>query len=127
MIERSLRIVAIALSTVVALSFLLFALDEARGATAETRSQLGIFERPDPTPAGERARERRQGDVREAIDDADDVLLRPFAGVTRSGGRWVERGVPTLLALAVYGFGLGFLARVSRTRASRLPLRAAHP
>lgn len=127
MIERLLRVLAIGLSAIVALSFLLFALDEVRGATTQTRSQLGIFERPDPPPAGERARERRHGAVREAIDDAADVVLRPFAGVIRSGGRWVERGVPALLALGVYGFGLGFLARVTRTRASRLPLRAAHP
>ena len=34
-----------------------------------------------------------------------------------SDSSWVRRGVPTLLALVVYGFGLSFLARYARGRA----------
>jgi hypothetical protein len=56
--------------------------------------------------------------VREKIDDADDVLLRPFAFVAgNSDSSWVRRGAPAVLALLVYGFGLSFLARYSRGRA----------
>ena len=69
-------------------------------------------------PGEERARERAHSRAREAIDDADDVLVAPFAGlVDGSASSWVRRGVPTLLALLVYGFGLSFLARFARGRA----------
>ena len=66
----------------------------------------------------ERARERAHNSVREAIDDADDILVAPFAPVTHSSSSsWVRRGMPTLLALLVYGFGLAFLARFMHGRA----------
>ncbi len=40
------------------------------------------------------------------------MLLSPFAGLAEgAGSQWVRRGVPALLALLVYGFGLGLLAR----------------
>jgi hypothetical protein len=52
------------------------------------------------------------------IDDADDILVTPFAPVTAdSSSSWARRGIPTLLALIVYGFGLAFLARFMRGRA----------
>jgi hypothetical protein len=34
----------------------------------------------------------------------------------QSRSDWVSRGVPTLLALLVYGLGLGFLARYLASR-----------
>jgi hypothetical protein len=115
-IERSLRTVAIVLSLIVAAGFCLFALDEFDRASTAQRDELKGFELPDPTPAGERQREQRHSTAREYVDDANDVLLKPFAGIVHSGSRWVQRGVPTLLGLLVYGFGLGYLARFMRGR-----------
>ncbi len=113
-LERSLRILAIALSVIVALGFILFVVDDVGRASNEKIAQLDDYERAAPTPAGEREREARNGQVREWIDDANDVLLTPFAGITDSGSRWVQRGLPTLLGLLVYGFLLGYLARFTR-------------
>ena len=46
-------------------------------------------------------------DARELLDDADDILLSPFAwAAPDSGGKWARRGVPALLAVLVYGIGL---------------------
>ena len=51
------------------------------------------------------------------IDEASDYFTSPFAGiVSGSSSEWVVRGVKLLLALLVYGFGLGYLARVIRVR-----------
>ena len=50
--------------------------------------------------------------MREAIDDANDVLLRPFAGLVDSDSAWVNHGMPAVLALLIYGFGLGMLANM---------------
>ena len=67
---------------------------------------------PDPTAREETLREQAHSKPREAVDDADDILIKPFAWAAEgSSSRWARKGVPTLLALLVYGFALGFLAR----------------
>jgi hypothetical protein len=120
-LEGLLRTAAIVASAIVLVSFALFAFDESRNASdAGVASIAGLdaTRESNPTARQERARERAHASVREAIDDADDVLVAPFAPLTENtSSSWVARGVPTLLALLVYGFGLGFLARYARGRA----------
>ena len=117
MLERPLRIVAIVLSLLVVAGFMLFALDDFSRASNHSRERIAGVERADPTPAAEQTREGRHARGRELIDDANDVLLRPFTGVVAgASSRWVQRGVPALLALLVYGFLLGYLARYTRGR-----------
>jgi hypothetical protein len=116
-LERPLRYLAIALSLIVAIGFTLFALEDMGRASAASEDRIASSMAASPTPAGERARERRHGDVRELIDDANDVLLSPFAGLTENDeSRWMQRGIPALLGLLVYGFGLGYLARFMTAR-----------
>ena len=89
----------------------MFAADEMqRGSDAQRSRLAGEPGDPSPSAMAERDRERTHGPVREAVDDANDLLLAPFAGVTSSRNRWVQRGVPALLALLVYGAGLTLLA-----------------
>jgi hypothetical protein len=112
-----LRAASVVASAIVIISFGLFALDETRAASersaAETAGQEAA-RTADPNPAQERARERVHSDARELIDDADDILLSPFAwAAPDSGGKWAQRGVPALLAVLVYGIGLAFLARAA--------------
>ena len=120
MLARPIRIAAIIASVFVVLGWGLFALDQARGASAE--SVAGIKGDPttfsDPSPDQERAREDAHSKPREFVDDVNDVLLSPFAGLTdSSGSKWVRRSIPALIALLVYGFGVSFLARYARGRA----------
>ncbi len=117
MLERTLRLLAVALSLFVTAGFVLFALDDIDRASTSSRERILGVTATDPTPAEERARERLHGSGREAIDDVNDVLLRPFAPLTDGAdSRWVRRGVPALLGLLTYGFLLGFVARFSRGR-----------
>jgi hypothetical protein len=105
----------IVLSLVVAGGFTLFALDDFTRASNATRDRISGSARPDPTPRVERERELRDSRGREYIDDANDVLLRPFNGIVADNrSRWVQRGVPAIFGLLVYGFLLGFLARYAR-------------
>jgi hypothetical protein len=113
-----LRVVSVVATAIVVLSFVLFALDETSAASKRSAAEtagLRASRVPDPSPDQERAREAVHSDVREAIDDANDILLTPFAWAepdTRD--RWARRGVPALLAVFVYGFLLSFLARYAK-------------
>ena len=121
------RLVAILCSGLVILGFAYFATDELdRG----SKTQQGKLDRElsgevgDPTPiapspAQEAAREKVNGSFREAVDDANDVLLGPFTKLIGSNDRWVGHGVPAVLALLLYGLGLGTLANM-------LPKRREH-
>jgi hypothetical protein len=120
-IEGLLRTASIVACAIVLVSFALFALDETRDAAKQSAAAVAGLEATrssDPTASEERARERAHSAAREHIDDADDILVRPFAFVTNgTESAWVRRGVPTLLALLIYGLGLSFLARYARGRA----------
>ncbi|MBA2349779.1 MAG: hypothetical protein H0V81_15975 [Solirubrobacterales bacterium] len=115
MLESALRTFAVVASLLVIAGFGLFVIDEARSATDQTTAEIAgqkATRTADPSPEEERAREAAHSGARELIDDAGDVLLSPVAGLTAdSESRWVRRGVPALLALLIYGFGVGMLAR----------------
>jgi hypothetical protein len=114
------RLVAIVCSGLVLLGFAYFATDEMSRGSQTQQNALGaeLGGEPDPTPVApspdeEAARERVNGKFREAVDDANDVLIGPFTNlVDGSGSRWVTHGVPALLGLLLYGFCLGMLANM---------------
>ena len=113
----AIRFVAIAISVVVVLGFAMFAIDEtdkgSKTQQAKLERELGTTSVPvAPNERQEARREADHGAVREAIDDANDVLLAPFSGLIDSDNSWVEHAVPSLLALLVYGLGLGMLANM---------------
>jgi hypothetical protein len=116
-----LRLVSVVARLIVGASFVMFAIDESQTASdASTRAIAGqaAAAAPDPTAREETLREKAHSKPRELVDDADDILIKPFAWAAEgSSSRWARKGVPTLLALLVYGFGLGFLARSIRMRA----------
>jgi hypothetical protein len=58
-----------------------------------------------------------KGTAHKVLDEVAGKLTSPFSGVTAgSTSQWVIRGVGTLMALLVYGVGLGYIARVLRIR-----------
>ncbi|MDQ6915404.1 MAG: hypothetical protein M3155_06280 [Actinomycetota bacterium] len=111
MVDGVLRWAAIGASLFVVAGFAMFAGGELSHASHRQVSAIAS-----PSAQQEAVREQHHSSFREAIDDVDDALLKPFAGVTSSQDAWVRRGLPTLLALLVYGLGLGFLARYVRIR-----------
>ena len=109
---------ALLTSLIVLVSFGLFATDELRTASAESRAGIAAAQASNDPQAEarlERARERRQSKIHETIDDANDVLTAPFTWAAGSSPDiWVQRGVPAILALLFFGAGLAFLARYSK-------------
>ena len=114
------RVVAIVSSVLVLLGFAYFATDELDRGSRTQQSKLdreldGALGDPTPiapTPSQEAARERVNGRFREAVDDSNDLLLGPFKNIVDSNDRWVTHGVPAVLALLLYGLGLGTLANM---------------
>ena len=106
-----LRVIAVVACLIVALGFAGFVSDQAGDASKTQVGKLGSADQePVPSAADEALRQRRESPVRERVDDANDILLSPFTGLTGSHNAWVVRGVPTLLALLAYGLGLTLLA-----------------
>ena len=122
-----IRLAAIVMSGFVLFGFAFFAADELdRGSKTQQQALANELESiavdPEPvarTASDERAREAAHSDLRELVDDVNDVLLAPFVDLIDSDDAWVERGIPTILALLLYGVGLGFLANM-------LPKQRAH-
>jgi hypothetical protein len=114
-IVRLLRFASIAICLIVIASFAVFAIDQTKNASGEQQAQLNS-EVPGakavPKPA-----KTKENSVHKLLDEASNELTSPFAGVVSgSKSEWTIRGVKLLLALIVYGFGLGFIARVLRVR-----------
>jgi hypothetical protein len=120
MIARLITWVSTIAALVVLASFAMFAVDQAQNGSKHQVSKLageldpGVpaanVNQANPSPKTERQREKMHGQVREAIDDADDVLIKPFASVADSNSIWVQRGVPALLAFLLFGVGLRLAA-----------------
>jgi hypothetical protein len=95
------------------LSFAIFAEHQVSGAATRQAAEVetGQVASGPVTPAHKTAQPQR------FIDGVAGDLNSPFTDVVSSNNAWVRQGIPTMLGLLVYGFGLGFLARWSSGRA----------
>ena len=118
MIQSLLRYASIAISVIVLLSFAMFVTDQSDAGTAKEVATLnsegpadGQSQQPATTTAAPQHAAKQHGQPRKAIDDADKAVLSPFNGlVSHSSSKWARKGIPSLLALLVFGFGLNLLA-----------------
>jgi hypothetical protein len=114
-LAKLLRLAAIAICLAAIASFALYAINQTDNASAHQQETLatGTTE-----PAQLQTSEPHTKGVRGVIDEISKTLTSPFDGVTASAdSEWLKRGADLGFALLVYGFGLGFLARVIRVRA----------
>jgi hypothetical protein len=108
-VVRLLRIASLVICLIVIASYAIFAVGQTK--SASTHQQEAINGPSAPVAV------KHESGLHEAIDEASDELTSPFAGiVSSSSGEWAVRSVKLLIALVVYGFGLGYLARVLRVR-----------
>jgi hypothetical protein len=114
-----LRLASIAICLIVIASFALFAINETKSASGRQQEALVNGGPAATTTTGSRSgasAPKHESAVHKAIDEASSKLTSPFSGVLSSSSEWATRSGNLLLALLVYGFGLGFLARVVRVR-----------
>jgi putative Ca2+/H+ antiporter (TMEM165/GDT1 family) len=106
-----LRIASRIICLVVIASFVIFAVGQTSSASTRQQNELNGTSTAPANPSHKSA-------VHKAIDEAADKLTSPFSGITAgANSQWAVRGVGTVMALLVYGVGLGYLARVLRIRA----------
>jgi hypothetical protein len=104
-----MRVVSRVVCLIVVVSFAIFVIGQTSSASNHQQNELS--EGSAPTHSS------HEGTVHKVIDEVAGELISPFSGVTAgSTSQWVIRGVGTLIALLVYGVGLGYLARVLRIR-----------
>jgi hypothetical protein len=116
------RLASVVVCLIVIVSFALFVVNETSSASTHQQQELN----GNTTAPGARAaqggatsvKHAKKSSLRTRIDDASEAITSPFDGLSSGwSSQWLIRGVNLLLALVVYGFGLGFLARVIRVRA----------
>jgi hypothetical protein len=129
-ISLLLRVASIACVVALLFSFAAFARDSASDGSKQTVAQIAeaddgpggrvdkpieALDQPGPPARVERLREKQHSGPREVADDANDVLTAPFSSL---GGDsiWAQRIVSGLLALLVFGAGLGYMSRVAAMR-----------
>ncbi len=116
MLARVLRLVSLAICLIAIGSFVAFALDQSSKASNHQQAEVNAAAPPAlQTPTTGSSSPGRESGIHEALDKASSTLSSPFSGVTASSSNeWTIHVVDTLLILLVYGFGLGFLARLMR-------------
>jgi hypothetical protein len=110
-IVKLIRIASFVICLIVIGSFVVFAADQTKSASNHQTEELG------EKPAGTGGPAKKENGFHEVLDEASNELTSPFSGiVSGSSSEWLIRGVKLILALLVYGFGLGYIARVLRVR-----------
>jgi hypothetical protein len=120
-VARIMRLASVLICLITIVSFALFAVSQTSAAsTQQQRALIGEGSAPagaSSTTGATAGGSEQRSSVRRAIDDASNAITSPFSGVvTGSHSEWTLHTVRLLLALAVYGFGLGFLARFIKVR-----------
>jgi hypothetical protein len=119
-IARVLRLASIVICLIVITSFAIFAVDQTRSASSHQQEAVNAGAAATANTSGttvSAGSSTHESGLHSTIDDISNKFTAPFKGLTSgSSSEWVVHGVNVLLALLVYGFGLGFLARVIRVR-----------
>ena len=120
-LARVLKLASLALCLVVIASFALFAINRTSNASAHQRQEVNgetTGRAGEPSSAIAPDSGGRKGSARRMIDEISEAVTSPFSALTEgSSSEWVIHSVDLAVALIVYGFGLGYLARTIRVRA----------
>jgi hypothetical protein len=86
-------------------SFAFFAADQASGASKNQVAEVAGSATPSSSSAA------HHGAIQRFVDGAAKDLTYPFHSLLDSSSQWENELLLLILGLAVYGVGLGFLAR----------------
>ncbi len=112
-LAKLIRVASVVICLIVVASFIVFAVNQTKSASGHQREVLG--ESSETVNEGKGSTEKKSS-AHKALDEASSKLTSPFSGIVTSSSEWAKRSVELVLALLVYGFGLGYVARVLRVR-----------
>jgi hypothetical protein len=119
LVVNLLRVVSLVICLIVIASFGVFAVQQTKSASHKQQEQLES-EGSNGQPRGAHTHPgsaAREGSVHKNLDEASNWFTSPFAGiVSASNSEWGSHIVKLLLALVVYGFGIGYLVRILSVR-----------
>ena len=113
MVHRVLIFASVTCSALVFASFTLFAVDQMSGASQQQAAETA------GTPIAHGSGNPDKQQPRRFVDGAARVLTSPFQSILHTGSKWADELFLLFCGLALYGVGLGYLARYT----SGLPLR----
>jgi hypothetical protein len=120
-LARVLKLASLAICLIVIASFALFVINRTSDASAHQQQEVNgeiAGGAGEPSSAIARDNGGRKGSARQTIDEVSEAVTSPFSALTEgSSSEWVIHSVDLGLALLVYGFGLGYIARTIRIRA----------
>ena len=123
LLSRTLHLASVFICLIVIASFTVFAVNQTSSASAHQQEVLNDEVKPSTAAVGAKAGASarspasHESALHEALDEASKVFTSPFDGITSGwSSEWLIRGANLGLALVVYGFGLGYLARLIRVR-----------
>lgn len=107
MVHRLLVSVSFVCCVLIIASFAFFAVDQVSGASNQQVAQIAGGS---PTPPSKAV---HHSALRRFVDGAAKDLTYPFHSFAQSSSDWGNQLLLLVLGLAVYGVGLGYLARFS--------------
>jgi hypothetical protein len=100
---------------IVLASFAIFVVDQSTNASGEQQAE--VAQSSGHVAASQKVAGSHPSGLHKVIDEASSELTSPFASiVTASSSEWGSRLVQLVLALLVYGLGVGYLIRVVDVR-----------
>jgi predicted PurR-regulated permease PerM len=119
-LASALRLASVVLCLVVVASFALFVIDQTSSASAHQQAVLNNETTTGAAATSQRSagsRDAGKGSLRRTIDETSEAITSPFSSASdATSSEWLMRAIELALALLVYGFGLGFVARAIRVR-----------
>lgn len=107
MVHRFLVSVSFVCCVLIIASFAFFAVDQVSGASNQQVAQIAGGS---PTPPSNHV---HHAGLRRFVDSAASDLTYPFHSLVQSSSQWANQLLLLILGLAVYGVGVGYLARYS--------------
>jgi uncharacterized membrane protein YraQ (UPF0718 family) len=120
LLTRAMRVGSCVICAIVIVAFVVFVANETNTASAHQQEVVNGLSGASPIVGGKPEAPKtstHKSSIHEALDEASNTFTSPFSGITAgTTSAWTVHGVNLLLALLVYGFGLGYLARLLRVR-----------
>ena len=117
MIVKLIRLASFVICAIVIASFVVFVSQQATSASGSQQAKITADTSTSAAAGTETVKPAKESELHREIDNASETFTSPFKGLVSSqNSEWLTRIVELLGALLLYGFGLGYIARMVKVR-----------